>query len=208
MILWLFLVAFILLLVIWNLDSWFLMRLGLPYLYIVHRKKPIKDVLKTHVFRSIVLPVDLDFLGHMNNARYLREADIARAHFLAQYQMLEELRALGGHMMMNSSCTRYRKELNVFQRFDIHTRILGWDDSNLFVEQRFIRPSDGFVVCVMVARFNMKGPTPAILMEHLAGKKVESPDLPEEVLHWLKYNELSSQKMRAESNHQANNKVH
>ncbi|XP_066479268.1 protein THEM6-like [Tiliqua scincoides] len=208
MIVWFCVVAFIVLFMIWNLDSWFLMRLGLPYLYFSQRKLAVKDIFRTHVFRSLVLPMDLDFLGHMNNARYLREAEFARCHFFAPYKILDVLNALGGYMVMTASCCRYRRALNVFERFDIHTRILGWDDSAVYVEQLFVRPSNGFIVAVVRAQFRVTGTTPAALMEHLAGKKVESPEIPEEVRHWMKYNEISSQKMRTEGDFQNNGKVH
>ncbi|XP_066479275.1 protein THEM6-like [Tiliqua scincoides] len=207
MIFWLCAVALFLLLLIWSTDSWFLLRVGIPYLYISKRKETIKDIFRTHVFHSCVLPADLDFMGHMNNARYLREADIARCHFFFRYGILEELSSLGGYLVMTASCSRFRHELNVFEGFDIQTRLLGWDDRTIYLEQHFVRPSDDFVVAVVLARFNVIGPTPAALMKRLAGMKVESPEMPEEVHHWMKYNQISSQKMRTEGDFQNNGKV-
>lgn len=169
--------SFVILLMVWNFDSWFLMRLGIPYLYISKRKDTIKDIFRTHVFHSVVMPADLDFTGHMNNARYVREADIARCHFFAEYKMVQTVRALGGYMVMNANCSRFHQALNVFEHFDIRTHILGWDDRLLYVEQLFVRPSNGLVVAVVLARFNMTGTTPAVVMERLTGTKVRNRTL-------------------------------
>ncbi|XP_066479206.1 protein THEM6-like [Tiliqua scincoides] len=195
------------------------------YIDIVCIKKALKDILKTHTFRSIVLPADLDFQGHMSNARYLREADIARCCFLLHYRIPEVLRTFGGYLVMTSNCCHFFQPLKVFQRFDIHTRLLGWEDRFVYLEQRFVQPSKGFIVATVIGRYNVIGTTPAVLMECLAGTKalhgssqscpfsrvrallgllelkvqVESPELPGEIQHWVKYNSLSSQRLRAES---------
>lgn len=175
MILWLLVVALAFgIFVTWNIDTWFLIRFGFPYLYFTSRKETLTDVFRTHVYNSIVLPVDLDFLGHMNNARYLREAEFARCHFWAPYKIRYVLHALKGYMVMTASCCRYRRALNVFERFDIHTRILGWDDRVLYMEQLFMRPSSAFIVAVVRSQFRVTGTTPATLMERIARKTVRS----------------------------------
>jgi hypothetical protein len=33
---------------------------------------------------------------------------------------------------------KFRRELRLFERFEIHTRMLGWDEKWLFVEHRFM----------------------------------------------------------------------
>uniref|UniRef100_UPI00358E079F protein THEM6-like n=1 Tax=Myxine glutinosa TaxID=7769 RepID=UPI00358E079F len=43
--------------------------------------KQQKDILKEHEIPGIVLFGDLDYMLHMNNARYLRECDFARYEF-------------------------------------------------------------------------------------------------------------------------------
>ncbi|KAJ6661519.1 hypothetical protein lerEdw1_014429 [Lerista edwardsae] len=208
MILWLFVVAFILLLLIWNLDSWFLIKEGIPYLYFYWWKEASKDIFKTFVFRSIVLPADLDFLGHMNNARFLRDADIALSHLYAAFKLPWVLDSLGARWMICTSSIRHCRALGLFQRFNIHTRIIGWDNQAVYMEQLFVHPSNDFIFAVLHGRCRVTGmPAPA-LMDHLAGKKVESPKLPEEILHWVKYNECSSQRLRAEGNFQEKSKVH
>ncbi|XP_054841092.1 protein THEM6 isoform X1 [Eublepharis macularius] len=187
-------------------DIWFLIRIGLFYSYAFFWQKHPKDIFKTLVIPNLVLPSDLDYLLHMNNARYLREADIARWTFFARYKFARPLGALRAVTVLSASCSRYRRPLRLFEHFDIRTQLLGWDDHAFYLEQQFVSHRKNFVVAIIHCRHHVTGATPAALMEAIAQKKVESPELPEEVKHWLKYNEASSQRLRAESNMQKNSK--
>ncbi|XP_054841095.1 protein THEM6 isoform X3 [Eublepharis macularius] len=188
------------------MDLWFFMRQGLHYLYALLWLKPPKDIFEPLVFKSLVLTTDLDCLLHMNNARYLREANIARCVLFTGYRLSAKLKALGGTTILCASCSRHRRPLRLFERFEIHTRILGWDDHAFYLEQQFVTQHNDFVVAVVLCQQHVTGTTPAALVASVTQKKVESPELPEEVKHWLKYNEASSQRLRAESNMQKNSK--
>nr|XP_034982194.1 protein THEM6 isoform X2 [Zootoca vivipara] len=135
------------------LDGWYLLRVPVTLLYARWALPTVWDLLEEQSFASRVLPSDLDCLVHMNNARYPREADLARLAHLTRCGLLRAVRGLGAHTVLASSTCRYRRSLHLLERFD-----------------------------------------------------VESPELPEDIQHWLKYNEVNSQKLRAESDLQENNK--
>ncbi|XP_053103676.1 protein THEM6 [Hemicordylus capensis] len=190
------------------LDGWYLLRMPLTLLYARCLLPTAWDLLEEQTFRGLVLPSDLDFLGHMNNARYLREADLARCVHLTRCGLFRAIRALGAHSVLAASCCRYRRSLRLLERFVVHTRLLGWDERAFVLEQRFVSARDGFVCAVVLVRQHVVGAAPGKAVEQLCRRKVESPEFPEDVLHWLKYNEASSERMKAMRELQKNNKLH
>ncbi|XP_015269619.1 PREDICTED: protein THEM6-like isoform X2 [Gekko japonicus] len=202
--LWVMAISFVFILIMTLTDVWFLIRQGLHYCALLWQKPP-QDIFEPFVLRNLVLTTDLDYMLHMNNARYLREANFATCTFLTRYGLAAALKTLGGSAVLSASCSRHRRPLRLLERFNIRTRILGWDDHAFYLEQLFRHPN-GFVVAVVLCRHHITGTTPAALIAFIAQNKVESPELPEEVKHWLKYNEANSQRLRAESNNQKNEK--
>ncbi|XP_063307060.1 protein THEM6 [Pelobates fuscus] len=187
------------------LDVWYFLRAFLAILRA--RLQPVvKDLLKEHTFSSLVLPHDLDFLLHMNNSRYLREADFARLSFFTRSGLFGAIHSLGAGMVMAACTARYRRSLRLLETFEIRSRLLCWDDKAFYVEQRFVAPKDGFVCAVLLSRQHIIGNSPDKVVQSMCKRKVESPEFPEEVLHWIKYNDTSSQKLRAESGASNNTK--
>ncbi|XP_040208031.1 protein THEM6 [Rana temporaria] len=180
------------------LDVWYFLRAFFSVLRA--RLQPVvKDLLKEHAFSGLVLPHDLDFLLHMNNSRYLREADFARLSCFTRCGLFGAIHGLGAGMVMAACTVRYRRSLRLFEAFEIRTRLICWDDKAFYVEQRFVAPKDGFVCAVLLSRQHIIGNTPDKVVQSMCKRKVESPEFPDEVLHWIDYNDSSSQKLRAES---------
>ncbi|KAM8966511.1 protein THEM6 [Pelodytes ibericus] len=180
------------------LDVWYFLRAFFAVLRA--RLQPVvKDLLKEHSFSSMVLPHDLDFLFHMNNSRYQREADFARLSYFTRSGLFGAIHSLGSGMVMAACTIRYRRSLRLLEPFEIRTRLLCWDEKAFYVEQRFVAPKDGFVCAVLLSRQHIIGNSPDKVVQSMCKRKVESPEFPEEVLHWINYNDTSSQKLRAES---------
>ncbi|XP_069747338.1 protein THEM6-like isoform X3 [Narcine bancroftii] len=173
-----------------------------------------------HSGGSLVLFQDIDFLGHMNNARYLRECDFARksvngwsmppswrpqdrscsGNMLSLYirnGLLHATRKLKANMVVGAATIRYRRSLHLFEQFRIRSRIVCWDEKAFYIEQEFISCRDSFVCATMLCRQNILYSTPDKLLQLLCKKKVECPDFPEEVQLWTKYNLASSARLRA-----------
>ena len=99
------------------------------------------DVART---RFRVLPTDLDILKHMNNGVYLSIMDIARLDLLHRTGIWPIFTARGWYTVVVSETISFRKSLTVGQRFTVESRILGFDEKAVYVEQRFVRPdADG-----------------------------------------------------------------
>ncbi|KAM9197965.1 protein THEM6 [Trichechus inunguis] len=180
------------------LDGWYLVRVPCAVLR-ARLRPPVRDLLAEQSFPGRVLPSDLDLLLHMNNARYLREADVAGAAHLTRCGVLGALRALGARAVLAASCARYRRSLRLLEPFEVRTRLLGWDDRAFYLEARFVSLRDGFVCAQVRSRQHVLGTSPERVVQHLCKRRVEPPELPEDLQHWIAYNEASSQLLRAES---------
>src|SRR5690606_7589807 len=85
-----------------------------------------------------VLPTDLDVLGHMNNGVYLSIMDLGRMDLMIRAGAWARLRELGYYPVVSNQTISYRKSLQPWQRFELETRIVGYDAKAVFVEQRFV----------------------------------------------------------------------
>ncbi|KAG7453747.1 hypothetical protein JOB18_006561 [Solea senegalensis] len=179
------------------LEVWYFVRGALAVVHAWFQPK-IWDILTVHSFGSMVLPRDLDQMCHMNNSRYLRECDFARLHFYTQNRLLLALFQLGGRMVVGASTIRYRRSLAIWEPFEIQTKILGWDEKAFYVEQRFVSKRDGFVSAVMFCKQNLLDCSPDKLIAFLWKRRMESPELPEDVKHWISFLSANSQTLRAE----------
>lgn len=162
-------------------------------------------VTDTAIYSSLCLTTDLDFyLTHMNNARYLREIDLARIEFALRTGLWQELRRRGGVLFTIANSVRYRKFVRTFSRFEVQTRIVYWDDVSIFFEFRFVSKADGFVRAIVHNRQRVVGCGAEELMRTLIGAKTaegayQKPDCPIDIHHWIQSNLMSSASLRAEA---------
>ncbi|KAL5286778.1 THEM6 family protein [Megaselia abdita] len=156
-------------------------------------KKKITD---TTTIYGLCTSQDVDiFIRHMNNARYLRELDFARFHFYALTGIYEEIRKFKGGAVQGASSIRYRRTIPIFHPYKIETRIISWDDKSLYLEQKFITLSDGFVRAVAMSKQCITNCNVIRVMEKFPESK-NITDMPEEFSLWLKAIEVSSEKLR------------
>lgn len=74
----------------------------------------------------------------MNNARYLREIDLARIDFSMRTGLYDEMRKNKGMTVLLNANVRFRRFIPVFSRFKITTKIVYWTEGSVFLEHRFI----------------------------------------------------------------------
>lgn len=157
------------------LDGWYLVRVPCAALR-AHLLQPrVLDLLADSRYAGRVLPSDLDLLLHMNNARYLREADVARIAHLTRCGVLGALRELGARAVLAASCVRYRRSLRLLEPFEVRTRLLGWDDRAFYLEARFVSLRDGFVCALLRSRQHVLGTSPERVVQHLCKRRVSAP---------------------------------
>jgi acyl-CoA thioesterase FadM len=160
-------------------------------------RKPV-DALATTVIRMRVWPLDLDLNRHVTNGRYFTLADVGRMDFVLRsgaYRVALRHRAVP---IVGDTWGKFRRELKLFESFEIHTRILGWDDKWSFMEHRFV--SKGRVVGVVVMRGlfrSAKGTVaPAELVREMG--LAESPEMSTWLTDWSQSCDDMSRQLREE----------
>ncbi|HMN36495.1 MAG TPA: thioesterase family protein [Hyphomicrobium sp.] len=81
---------------------------------------------------------DLDPFGHMNNGRYLTIMDLGRSDLAVRSGLLRAARRHKWTPIASAVMIRFRREMRLFQKFRLETRILWWDDTRSVIEQVFI----------------------------------------------------------------------
>lgn len=147
---------------------------------------PLKP-LDTSVIRFRCWPHDLDANMHMNNGRYLTLMDLGRIDLMMCTGMAAPALKRRWMPVIASALVRFRRSLQPFQRFELRSRLLCWDDKWFFIEQRFVR--DGRVVMVglvkgLIRRRGGHVP-PGEVLEIVLGEAPASPPMPDHVREWL-----------------------
>jgi acyl-CoA thioesterase FadM len=132
-----------------------------------------------------VWPTDLDFNLHLTNARYLSFMDLGRLDLLAQFGLLKPMLRSKWTPVVGAVMLRFRRGLDPWMRFSLHSRVLGWDDKWFYIEQRFLRGEEvyawGLVRVLLRSREGSLAPE-AVLTAF--GRTTRSPELPAACLEW------------------------
>lgn len=151
---------------------------------------PSVPVLGPSITRMRVHPGDLDYYWHVNNGVYLQMMDVARTNFMADIDALGALKERGWYAVVAASTMKYRRSLRLGERFEIRTRVLGWDDRVVYMEQSFWRRDDLAARGLVAGRFlhrdgsRVSAPDVIAFLAGLHGREVERPELPADVAAW------------------------
>lgn len=102
-----------------------------------------------------VYPNDLDLLGHVNNGRYFTITDLVRMEMLIHAGVWKALRKRGLYAVMAGETIQFRKPLMPFQRYNIVSKMLGWDESFFYVEHKF--ESEKGLHALLIVKVRMLG---------------------------------------------------
>ncbi|MBU6418569.1 MAG: acyl-CoA thioesterase [Proteobacteria bacterium] len=104
-----------------------------------------------------VWPLDLDLNLHMTNSRYLALMDLGRTDLILRAGAWPVMRREKLGVVLAGSAMRFRRPLPPFARFNLATRLLGWDERWMYVEQVFTGPEGVACSAVMRAAFTKAG---------------------------------------------------
>jgi len=158
----------------------------------------IKSVLETSILTFRVLPNDLDFNMHMNNGRYMTLMDLGRFDLVLRAGLMKTMLKQKSVPILGAAQIRFRLPLLPFQKYELHTRIVAWDNKWAFIEQKFIiadgGSKQGAVAAVAVVKgsfYDQKNkrmvPTDEVLQA--SGIHENSPEMPTHILEWRKAEE-------------------
>ncbi|WP_108483688.1 thioesterase family protein [Oceaniglobus ichthyenteri] len=152
---------------------------------LVHRNAPPLGLFETHVSHHICWPQDIDVWREMNNGRTLTLYDLGRFALFQRTGAIKVMRAERWAGTVAGSSVRYRRRVRMFHRFEMRTRILGWDARFLYMEQSMWRNGD----CTSNALFRtavtgQQGLVPMAEAAAALGVDPVSPPLPDWVAAW------------------------
>lgn len=148
---------------------------------------PGQGVLDPSVTTLRVGPGDLDLYLHVNNGAFLQMMDVGRSNFIADlggFPLLQEKR---WYPVVAAQTVTYRRSLTLGQRVDLTTRVVGWDERVVYLEQVFRRGDELCARGLVAGRFLTRGSderVPAPQVVQLLGAGMTSPEIPEDVAGW------------------------
>jgi YbgC/YbaW family acyl-CoA thioester hydrolase len=117
------------------------------------RRGPRLQLHDIAVRRERVWLTDIDELRHMNNSVYLGMLDHARLDLLLRSGAWSLIRAAGIYPVVTMQTISYRRSLELGDRYEIQTRIAGYDDRQVYIEQRFVRGGEVIARAFVAGRF-------------------------------------------------------
>lgn len=150
------------------------------------RLRPRIGPLDESVVRFTALPNDCDLNFHLNAGRFVSFMDIARMELLVRNRILITLLRHGWRPLMGGCTVRFRRSVLPFQRFDVRSRVMGWD-AKWFYFEHVVEINGAFCasgVMRVLFRRNGASATPEEIFAMLKIDGPASPPLPEFVDRW------------------------
>ena len=144
---------------------------------------------------------DLDQLRHVNNGVFLSMMDLGRVDLMMRTGVWKKLMDAGYYPVVAAQTITYRKSLQWRQKFVLETRMAGFHDKALFVEQRFVVDGEIFARAFVKARFLKRtgGTVPVEELNALAGVDLTLIPLEAWVRRWADDVALPSTRAEAPS---------
>lgn len=154
----------------------------------VARRQPALGLTDFHVSNHMVWPWDLDIFLELNNGRALTLYDLGRLGMGVRAGLLATLRAQGWGLTMAGSSVRYRRRLRMFERFEMRSRAVCWDDKFVYIEQSMWKP-DGACASHVLYRSAVTDKNGIVSPDRVfaaMAENAQSPEAPEWITAWIK----------------------
>lgn len=150
-----------------------------------HRKAPRLGLFDTHVSHHRCWPHDIDVWMELNNGRTLTLYDLGRFVLFRRVGAVGLMRRHGWAGTVAGSSVRYRRRVRMFDRFEMRSRILGWDARFLYLEQAMWRGGECTShVLIRTAITDRSGLVPMSRVSEALEPGSISPPLPAWVTAW------------------------
>jgi acyl-CoA thioesterase FadM len=151
-----------------------------------HRNAPKLGILQPHISTHRIWPWDLDPWAELNNGRTLTLFDLGRIPMSIRMGFDLVAKNKGWGITVAGNTTRYRKRVTVWTKLTQVSRVIGWDDRFVYIEQTFWRgPECTAAMLLRSATTSKAGIVPTSDVLAALGLQLKSPDLPEWVQKWI-----------------------
>ncbi|SNT21964.1 acyl-CoA thioesterase [Tropicimonas sediminicola] len=151
-----------------------------------HRNAPRLPLTGTHVAQHICWPWDIDPWMELNNGRTLTLYDLGRVVLFERIGIVPLMRENRWGGTIAGSSFRYRKRVRAFDRYELRTRMVGWDDKFFYAEQAMWRNgeccSHGLLRMAITDR---NGLVRTAQVAAALDAAPESPPLPDWIRAWI-----------------------
>ena len=149
--------------------------------------------------RFRVWPLDIDYMRHMNNARYFTAMELVRLALMARTGLIRLALRRGWRFGNAAQKAVFFRGLNLWQRYDVTARLLYADDQWLYLKQHVrhagsLRATGLFKIGVREGRDVVSPRDIAALL----GYETPAAGAPPEVIEWERVNAILVAEAKAE----------
>lgn len=141
---------------------------------------------ETHVSHHICWPHDLDFFLELNNGRAMTLYDMGRFATALRGGLIDIIRKKRWALTMAGSTVRFRRRIHGFERFEMHSRAVCWDERFMYLEQSMWKKNGECAshVVYRAAVTDKNGLVPAGQVLTAMGQDPVSPPMPDWIKKW------------------------
>ncbi|ATC95420.1 hypothetical protein PTUN_a3027 [Pseudoalteromonas tunicata] len=151
----------------------------------IKRNKIYQPLLDEVSISFTALPTDCDINFHLTNSRYLALMDIARTWMTERFGLLSKMLKRRWFPIVNATAITYIRDIKPWQKFEIKTRLVGWDHKYFYIEQRFESERGLHAIAYVRGVFKKRSGIVSIEeMLEVADFDGVAPILPAEIIHW------------------------
>lgn len=135
------------------------LRLRLIWLVISSLWRGRLGALDESILDLTVLPNDVDVLK-ITSDRYIALMDLGRVDLILRTGLIKAAARRKWVPLATFITIRFRYPLKVFEKYQLHTRIIYWDDDTFYIQQQFVRQNR--TIATAYACATMLGPDGAV----------------------------------------------
>jgi acyl-CoA thioesterase FadM len=130
----------------------------------------------------LVWPNDLDFNFHVNNGRYLTLMDIGRFDLSLRAGLMRAVLRNRWFPVLATASIQFYRSLGPFQKFQLTTQVLYWDEKWLYLAQGFHYQGKVYASAIVKAVFKKgKQTIPVRDLFAFLGEEFYLPEMPKEI---------------------------
>ena len=130
----------------------------------------------------------MDWFAELNNGRALTLYDLGRLTMGARSGLISTLKRERWGMTIAGSSVRYRRRLRAFERFEMRSRVVCWDDKFIYIEQS-MRKTNGECASHVLYRSAVTDKNGIVTPDRVLtamDQELGSPPIPGWVAAWIK----------------------
>ena len=133
-----------------------------------------------------IWPTDIDVYLHVNNGRYLTLMDFGRLVHTVRTGLLPVMLRRRWIPVLGSATVNFWRELRTFERVELVTRLVHWDDRWFYYEHRFEKGGEAYALGLVkgIIKHGRQTIAPAVLMQAM-GHSGEPPPPGDYLRQWM-----------------------